>query len=248
MKISILDMQNIARDRGGRCLSKKYLGSRTKLTWECEVGHQWDAVPGSIKLGHWCPICGGAQKGTIEELRRIAERKGGSCLSEEYINNYSKLRWQCKEGHQWDAVPSSITRGFWCRICAANVLRVAIEEMQQIAEAHEGQCLSREYINNHSKLVWQCKERHLWEMTPSHIKRGIWCPVCTGRHNGTLEEMHKIAEGRGGKCLSRKYINSQTKLTWKCEKGHQWKAIPRHIKHGSWCPLCARNNRRKSVS
>ena len=55
----------------------------------------------------------------------------------------------------------------------------------------------------------------------------------------TIEEMQKIAEIRGGKCLSPIYKNSVTKLKWQCKKGHQWFAAPSKIKFGQWCPICA---------
>lgn len=43
-------------------------------------------------------------------MQKIAESKGGKCLSEKYVINNSKLKWQCKEGQIWDAVPDSIVR------------------------------------------------------------------------------------------------------------------------------------------
>lgn len=56
--------------------------------------------------------------------------------------------------------------------------------------------------------------------------------------------MQKLAESRNGKCISKEYINSQTKLVWECELGHQWKAKPNNIKSSnSWCPHCNRNKK-----
>lgn len=50
--------KNFAIEKGGKCISEEYLGVETKLQWECNKGHQWFAVPYSIKRGHWCPECG----------------------------------------------------------------------------------------------------------------------------------------------------------------------------------------------
>ncbi|WP_321945847.1 zinc-ribbon domain-containing protein [Paraburkholderia sp. J10-1] len=51
-------MEEIARERGGRCLSAAYLGNKVKLTWECNRGHVWDATPVNItSKGRWCPTC-----------------------------------------------------------------------------------------------------------------------------------------------------------------------------------------------
>ena len=51
---TIVDMQNLAKKRGGRCLSRSYSGKEKKLLWECSLGHRWKAVPGSIIMGTWC--------------------------------------------------------------------------------------------------------------------------------------------------------------------------------------------------
>ena len=57
-KLDINQMKEIAKSRGGLCLSKTYINARSKLLWECAEGHQWEAVPDSLKRGSWCPICG----------------------------------------------------------------------------------------------------------------------------------------------------------------------------------------------
>lgn len=57
---------------------------------------------------------------------------------------------------------------------------------------------------------------------------------------GTIKEMREIAKSRNGKCLSIKYINRLTKLTWQCDKKHIWTSTPAVvIKDGCWCPICA---------
>ena len=54
-----------------------------------------------------------------------------------------------------------------------------------------------------------------------------------------IEDMQKLAISRSGRCLSKNYINTNTKLKWQCKKGHIWEAIPSNIKKGTWCPKCA---------
>ena len=115
--------------------------------------------------------------------------------------------------------------------------KLTIEEMRSIAEERGGKCLSDVYVHYHRKLLWECAEGHQWEATPSNIKKGSWCPHCA-QNKGTIEEMQKIAEERGGKCLSDTYVNSRTNLLWECSEGHQWEATPYNIKKGSWCRKC----------
>lgn len=35
----------------------------------------------------------------IEDMQKLAEKRGGKCLSTEYA--YTKLEWECDEGHTW---------------------------------------------------------------------------------------------------------------------------------------------------
>lgn len=235
-------MRKLATNYGGKCLSEKYINMSSKLRWECKSGHQWDSVPASIKFGgSWCPVCAGTQKSTIREMQAVARERGGMCLSEKYINTDSKLLWKCKFGHKWQAIPASIKRGYWCPKCAG-MQKCTIEEMHNIAKQRGGKCLSDEYTNTHTKIRWQCKFGHQWEAVPSSIKSGgKWCPTCGGTKKGTIEEMQKIAKERGGECLSKTYVNGNTKLRWQCREGHQWVAVPRSIKHQkAWCPNCAK--------
>ena len=56
----------------------------------------------------------------------------------------------------------------------------------------------------------------------------------------TIGQMRALARARGGACLSTKYVNAQTKLRWKCAKGHAWEATPGSVKNaGNWCLKCA---------
>jgi len=181
---------------------------------------------------------------TIKEMQDLAKYNGGNCLSKQYVNARSKLKWKCKKGHTWEASPSNIKAGKWCPKCAHNV-KLTINEMQKLAELKGGKCLSDKYKNSQSKLKWQCKEGHIWEGEPSRIKANHWCPYCAHTAKLTIEEMQKLAESRGGKCLSNLYGNANTKLKWQCKEGHVWEARPENIKLGSWCPVCSRKRKSK---
>lgn len=430
--LTIKEFQNIAEDNGGKCLSNGHVDTKTKLRFRCEEGHEFEATSSSIKYAKsWCPTCSGLVKGTIGEMYKIAESKGGKCLSDKYVNNKTKLKWQCLNGHTWYATPRDIKhsdswcpdctfykneskcryifenllktefkstrkilegrleldgyshdlklafeyngeqhydtnhffnynkekleelrkndkekkeqcvqkgidliiipyweayndydfvqfickqleerglysgqppknilenyyknhsilneikeiiklkngtllseeytnsktkikiqcnndgyiwettyyqllkKGSWCPKCSGKYKRT-IEDMQQIAESRGGKCLSTEYKNLNTKLKFQCSKGHEWKTTPSSILIDNWCPECSGSKKLTIEKMQQIAESRGGKCLSDKYINNSTKLIWECQKGHKWEAMPMHVKNKkSWCPVCAGKN------
>jgi hypothetical protein len=50
-------LRDLARERGGRCLSNTYFGMAKKYEWECSEGHRWSAVAASVKTGTWCKAC-----------------------------------------------------------------------------------------------------------------------------------------------------------------------------------------------
>jgi len=181
---------------------------------------------------------------TIQEMCKIAEKRGGRCLSNEYVNSSVELEWQCHNGHHWWAKPKQIKGGTWCPICAKIGRRNTIENMQLLAKEHNGQCLSTEYINHNTPLTWQCEGGHNWTATPKNVKRGSWCPLCNQnssnrkRRKITLQYLEQEAQKRGGRCLSERYVNYTTKLKWECAHGHQWETAPREILSGYWCPVC----------
>ncbi|NOU95914.1 hypothetical protein GC093_22205 [Paenibacillus sp. LMG 31456] len=181
-KQTIEDMHKLAEVRGGRCLSDKYINSQTKLTWECADGHTWDAVPAKVKFSSWCRVCAGGEKSTIVQMRELAQAKGGKCLSQHYINTGTKLKWLCSKGHVFERAPVAIKSGKWCSKCSiqqrAISARAGIEEMQQLAEARGGRCLSTDYTNAHTELEWECHNGHRWPAKPNSIKNGSWCPTC----------------------------------------------------------------------
>lgn len=184
---SIEKYQNKAKERGGKLLSKDYLGNNIKHTWQCSKGHVWEATPGSILYtNNWCPYCSGRRK-SIDLFRKLAIEKGGKCLSSEFKNVFIKLRWQCAYGHIWEAVPRSIEKGSWCPECKliklrekASDKRISINLIREIAKERGGELLSNEYERVTQKLKWRCKEGHVFEANLHQIKSsGSWCPVCT---------------------------------------------------------------------
>ena len=177
---------------------------------------------------------------TIKDMQVWASDKGGKCLSKHYWSTEKKLTWMCAKAHTWDAFPSVISQGSWCPTCSGK-RKGTIEGMRAIAQERGGLCLSKIYIHKDIKLDWQCKNRHFWKSTANSVKRGSWCPYCYGNVKHTVLEMQQIAKSRGGKFLSKKYINKETPHKWKCDEGHVWNATPGSITHQkSWCPICAR--------
>jgi len=254
-KLSLAEFRALARKRGGKLLSRAYVNNHTSLLFQCGAGHTWRAQPnyikgGPYKRGTWCPKCsrrGQTRKPvTIEDLRQVAAERGGKCLSKRYAGLKVKLEWQCGQGHKWMARPVYVKQGTWCPVCSGR-MKLTIEQLREAAAQRGGKCLAAEYVNTHTPVLRECAEGHRWEAQPADIRSGIWCPMCARKHPLTIEEMRELARSRGGRCLSKTYVNNSTPLLWRCAKGHVWRAEPKMVKptrygKGTWCPYCARTN------
>lgn len=54
---TLKDMQELAKSRGGQCLSTDYVDIKSKLKWKCGFRHEFEATPRLILAGHWCNEC-----------------------------------------------------------------------------------------------------------------------------------------------------------------------------------------------
>lgn len=185
----------------------------------------------------------------------LAQKNGGVCLSNEYVNSHTSLKWRCKEGHVWKSKPIYVIIGHWCPICGYEKMvinrsgkfkRLSIEKINNEAIKRNGICLSNKYINNSTNLLFKCnKDGYEWSADADHMLRGQWCPKCVGQIKHTLQDMQNIAKERGGKCLSKEYINGKTKLLWECKQNHEWYARYNDILRGRWCPICIERKNEK---
>jgi hypothetical protein len=53
-----------------------------------------------------------------------------------------------------------------------------MEYMHDLARSRSGLCLSAEYFNMKTRMLWQCQSLHIFESTPENVKQGRWCPIC----------------------------------------------------------------------
>lgn len=172
--------KNLAIDKNGKCLSTEYIACDKKLKFKCSFGHIWETKPYYlVNNNSWCPECNKSHKDNIELFKKIAIENDGECLSNDYVNCRVKLKFKCYRGHIWMAKPHDVKYSkSWCPICS-NSVKLTIEEMQEIANARDGKCLSEKYVDSHTKLLWECKHGHKWKANPHDIKNGNkWCPIC----------------------------------------------------------------------
>jgi hypothetical protein len=116
------------------------------------------------------------------KLKRIKDKaalKGGECLGQVG----SAYRFKCGRcGHEWN---SRFPGKSWCPNCAILARRNTLEDAKDLATSKGGLCLSTEYVNNSTKMLWQCAAGDVWESTYNNTQYH-WCPACGGRTKSGL--------------------------------------------------------------
>ena len=180
----IVALQAVAAERGGELLSTTYLGIFEKLEWRCANGHVFSAAPNNVKnSGSWCPRCAGRGQ-SISDMKALAAKRGGDCLSDEYVDSKTSLLWRCAEGHTWEARPTNVKLGTWCPHCATvrrglNRRKYDLNSLQEAAKRRGGFCESIEYLGYKVKHLWKCSCGAKFEMTAERVLSGqAWCSKC----------------------------------------------------------------------
>lgn len=122
----------------------------------------------------------------VDRLQAIVESKSGWFNQAEYKNKRSTVTFKCIDGHEWKTQAQTVLHGSWCRTCwekneAGKHLKLdGLAQANEIAAARQGKCLSVEYTTARAPLHWVCINKHEWFAALSDIKKGTWCPDCSG--------------------------------------------------------------------
>lgn len=116
-----------------------------------------------------------------------------------------------------------------------------LSDMQQWAAKLGGKCLSDRYVSLFEKLNWECAAGHHWAAHWANVHwRKSWCPNCAGQAPHDLEWARALAARRGFELLSTEFRTVHAKMSWRCGKGHEWRATAAKINGGNrGCPECA---------
>ena len=242
--------------------------------WKCPVcGGEWRTNVKNRTNGSGCPFCAGrmalrgktdlqtlypniAMQWSEENVARPWEVTPGS---------HKKVKWKCKEGHQWMAEVKSRVSGSGCPYCSG---RLAIPGKTDLRTLHpevldewdwEKNVVDPSTITPYSskKYWWVCKEcGHEWQASLSHRVGGgkrkqKGCPYCNHKivvpgKNDAATYNKEVAgewdlEQNGGKPLSSFLPGSNHIGFWTCHVcGQSWAAqIQSRIVNKKGCPYCS---------
>lgn len=178
------------------------------------------------------------KKLTIDFVKSEFEKEGWVCVSKEYINAHSKLKYICSKKHSGLIRWSGWQQGDRCPICSGKK-KHTIDFVKAEFEKEGWTCVSTVYIGVHSKLDYICSNKHTGVLTWANWSQGFRCPIGAGNKKHTIEFI-KLGFEKAGYILSaKKYINSYSKLEYICPKGHSWAITWDSWKKGKRCSICA---------
>ena len=198
-----------------------------------------------------------SQKQRLVIAQEYAKNRNGLCLSNEYIDDKTKMEWKCHNPNHsswFTTYRTAVKNNGWCNVCYQDTRRLSngLELAQQLAQQYNGQCLSTSYTSSKVKLEWKCyNPNHPSWFAPYNRISGMgkkgkesWCPLCANEkkklQNG-LELAKKHAVSKNGLCLSTNYLNSHEKMEWKCDNLNHpswFSTYSDVVGGGHWCIKC----------
>ncbi len=192
------------------------------------------------------------------------ERNGS--LRPEHIlaNSGKKVWWKCSKGHEWQATINTRNKGTGCPYCSGKKVLKGFNDLTTINSklASEWNHEKNDNIkpenftaNSGKKVWWKCEKGHEWQATIGDRNTGKGCPYCSNQkvlkgYNDLETVNPKLArewnyEKNGDLKPEDFTANSNKKVWWKCNKGHEWQAIIYSRNHGTGCPYCSGRKKEK---
>jgi len=211
--LTLQELQSVASQHGGVCLSDSYTNLSATYRFQCAKGHEFQTrAQGVVQGGTWCPTCAGTAPRTLQDLKDAASLQGGQCL-------YGLS---------------------WCPHCAGNA-RQSLKGFVDWAKSHGGECLSKRYKNNKTKLRYRCAQGHEFTFAPGEFHQGRgWCQTCRrlDEQRAYHQRLKAHFEHIGYTLVSTDYLGSKVKVLVHCNRGHEWWVRPDNALSQRRCPHC----------
>lgn len=242
-------------------------GSKKKLWWKCDMGHEYESTVAHRTDGVGCPYCcnqkimpGFNDLATTHPRlahQLIDEKNGGIFAIHVSKGSGKKLWWKCDKGHEFVSTVSTRTDGLNCPYCSGQKVLAGFNDLatthpeisrELIDEKNSGILATHVSEGSTKKLWWKCDMGHEYESTVTHRTDGRGCPYCCNRKIIVGENdlfslfPHLEIEWDFEKNDISPYelsYGTQRKVWWKCENEHSWKDNVSHrTSQERGCVLC----------
>ena len=173
------------------------------------------------------------------------------------LGSHKKVWWKCNKNHEWQATIGSRNGGRGCPYCSGYYVIKGQNDLQTLNptlskewnyEKNNGLTPMDVMPNSNKKAWWKCSNGHEWQATINSRNNGIGCPYCSRRYavkgvndlqtvNPTLAKEWNYEKNIGLTPMDVR-PNSDKKVWWVCNKGHEWQATIGSRNRGNGCPVC----------
>lgn len=243
--------------------------NKEKVWWRCEKGHEWQArIWHRVTRNDGCPYCFGRYaiqgENDLATLRPDLAKewhptKNGDLMpSMVKEGSITKVWWLGKCGHEWETEVHTRTKGCGCPYCANTKLLVGFNDLATVApdvaaEWHptKNGAFTPDTVLAYSSFdaAWLGKCGHEWSAKITNRTKGAGCPYCNNArvlkgfndlcttHPALAAEWHPTKNDVAPDSVT---AGSHKKVTWCCEKGHEWvTTVNARIMNNSGCPYCS---------
>lgn len=222
-------------------------GSKKKIWWKCEQGHEWMSAPNTRSANtrsaknSSCPYCIGRKVckdnclSTVSpDIAKEWSNKNIIKPTDVTISSGKKVWWNCSKGHEWEAqICNRTVNKTGCPYCAGgkackdNCLKITHSYLLKEWDYTKNK-ISPEEITHGSKIKvwWKCSKDHEWKMNiNARTASNQSCPYCAGKRackDNSLATKHPelIKEWSSKNKLNpTDYTSgSNKKVWWECKK------------------------------
>lgn len=163
-----------------------------------------------------------------------------------------RLQFECERRHRWYATAGNIkSKRTWCYVCRRAHRSWSKTQMAEFARSRGGVLLSQhgsDPIQHLHRVRFRCQAGHEWEPLAGQVMREhTWCRQCfNAARRKAPDDLHAVARSRGGVLLG-EGRNRNKPATWRCDKGHTFRAAPHNVLKGNWCPDCSASRSERIV-
>ncbi len=163
--------------------------------------------------------------------------------------------WKGRCGHEWQSKIKNRSGGEGCPFCSGKRVLIGFNDLQsrkpglveEWSERNEDTYADYTY-QSHKKVWWTGKCGHEWMASIKNRVNGSGCPYCSG--NALLKGISDFetlypeialewSDKNEGLSPDEFLPNSNRKVWWKDDLGHEWMARISDRVRGSGCPYCS---------
>ena len=177
------------------------------------------------------------KKLTFEEVYKTFKDEGCVLLETEYINAHNKMKYRCSCGNESVIRFYSFKNGHKCAKCGGKE-KHKFEDVYKYFEEKGCRLLETEYITNKTLMKYKCKCGNESSIRFNDFQRDHKCAKCSGTEKHKFEDVYKYFEEKGCELLESEYINSSTKMKYRCGCGTISSKEFSSFKSGKICKEC----------